>query len=528
MRRFAVLGMSEKQIWLSVLERLKGEIRDETVINYLVLSQLVATNSPQHYLLRVPNGQAERQLRQYCHVPIARAIQEATGTPGRLVLDYVITEHAKGGRHAPQSAVSLFPEAEDGGPSPSLADVLPTRATRQAMKLDRRRQRPGGPSSRPSRSGSVADAVLDRHSRPNGGVDTAGVSFNQTPAVIVHEPPPWLNSRYTFENFIVGSGNQFAYAACLAVADSPGEGYNPLFLYGGVGLGKTHLMHGIAHAIAPRGCKTLYVTSETFTNEIINAIRYRTTEEFRAKYRSVDVLLVDDIQFIAGKDSTEEEFFHTFNALHEAQKQIVVCSDRPPKAIDLAERLRSRFEWGLIVDIQPPDLETRLAILRTKAEALNFTIADDVLNYLAERIQTNVRELEGMLNRVVAFANLQKTTLTVDVARQALSSLTPEETPQRRITVDEILTAVSQYYHVSMDDLKGKKRDKRIVYPRHIAMFLMRQYAEVSLVEVGDILGGRDHSTVMHGCDNIEAELRREGSPVMQELAAIRQVMLGH
>lgn len=336
-----------------------------------------------------------------------------------------------------------------------------------------------------------------------------------------------INDRYTFENFIVGGGNQFAFAACHAVADTPGRSYNPLFLYGAVGLGKTHLMHAIAHAVRPRGARTLYITSEMFTNEIVNAIRYRTTEEFRAKYRSVDVLLVDDVQFIAGKDSTEEEFFHTFNALHESQKQIVMCSDRPPKEIDLAERLRSRFEWGLIADIKPPDLETRLAILRAKAEGSDIPISDPVMEFLAEKVTTNVRVLEGLLTRVIAFARIQRQPVTVEMAKQAIMSIAPTERPRKTITIREILVAVSTYYKVSLDDLRGKQRDKHIVMPRQVAMWLMRNDTEASLQEVGHELGGRDHSTVLHGCDKIEQELKNEDSPLTQEIEAIRQLMAG-
>ncbi|MBA3825556.1 MAG: chromosomal replication initiator protein DnaA, partial [Ktedonobacterales bacterium] len=350
-------------------------------------------------------------------------------------------------------------------------------------------------------------------------------------APLVDQYPPidsssWLNDRYTFDTFIVGSSNKFAYAACMAVAEHPGEAYNPLFLYGGVGLGKTHLMHAIAHAVAPAGSRTLYVTSETFTNEIVNAIRYRTTEEFRAKYRSVDVLLVDDVQFIAGKGSTEEEFFHTFNTLHESRKQIVMCSDRPPKEIDLEERLRSRFEWGLIADVQAPDLETRLAILRAKADESNRVVDDAVLTYLAERVQNNVRALEGMLTRVVALADLQHAPLTVELAKQALVSISQAEKPKRRVSVGEVLEAVSIYYHVSIEDLRGKQRDKHIVMPRQVAMWLMRADTEASLMEIGQSLGGRDHSTILHGCDKIEQELKREGSPLVQEIQALRHAII--
>ncbi|HEX9057053.1 MAG TPA: chromosomal replication initiator protein DnaA [Ktedonobacterales bacterium] len=339
-------------------------------------------------------------------------------------------------------------------------------------------------------------------------------------------PAPRLNPRYTFNMFIVGSGNQLAHAASQAVAEAPGQAYNPLFLYGGVGLGKTHLLHAIGHKALAMDLSVLYVSSETFTNEIINAIRYRTTEEFRAKYRSVDVLLVDDIQFIAGKESTEEEFFHTFNSLHEMSKQIVICSDRPPKAIvSLEERLRSRFEWGLIADIQPPDLETRMAILRAKADVVGRSVPDEVIAYLAGQVQSNIRELEGSFNRLLAFSQLQNLPLTVETAKAALANITSDGR-QRRVTVAEVLAAVAGYYRISEDDLRGKQRDKHIVVPRQVAMYLMRQETEASLLEIGQALGGRDHSTVLHGCEKIGRGIN-ESTSLRKEVLAIRQQLLG-
>jgi chromosomal replication initiator protein DnaA len=339
-------------------------------------------------------------------------------------------------------------------------------------------------------------------------------------------PAPRLNPRYTFSTFIVGSGNQLAHAASLAVAEAPGQAYNPLFLYGGVGLGKTHLLHAIGHTAVERDQTVLYVSSETFTNEIINAIRYRTTEEFRAKYRSADVLLVDDIQFIAGKESTEEEFFHTFNSLYETNRQIVICSDRPPKAIvALAERLRSRFEWGLIADIQPPDLETRVAILRAKADMLGRHVPDDVILFLASRVHSNIRELEGGFNRLLAFSQLQGLPLTIEMAKAALASLA-EDGRQRRVGVDDVLQAVAEHYRISIEDLRGKQRDKHIVVPRQIAMYLMRQETEASLLEIGQALGGRDHSTVLHGCDKINREVN-ENASLRKEVLSIRQQLIG-
>jgi chromosomal replication initiator protein len=334
-----------------------------------------------------------------------------------------------------------------------------------------------------------------------------------------------LNYRYTFDAFIVGNSNRLAHAASLAVAEAPGESYNPLFLYGGAGLGKTHLLHAIGHQGVQTGLAVLYVSSEQFTNEIVNAIRYRTTEEFRAKYRSVDILLVDDIQFIAGKESTEEEFFHTFNSLHEMSKQIVICSDRPPKAIlSLEERLRSRFEWGLIADIQPPDLETRMAILRVKADLLHYRIPDDIIAYIAGRVQTNIRELEGCLNRLMAYQQLHRTDLTMEIARAAMSSL-GDDTRESRLDSKQIAQAVAEYYHISLDAMCGKQRDKHIVMPRQIAMFLIRQETQASLLEIGQLFGGRDHSTVLHACEKIDRAVNINPT-LRREIVAIREQLL--
>jgi chromosomal replication initiator protein len=334
-----------------------------------------------------------------------------------------------------------------------------------------------------------------------------------------------LNYRYTFDAFIVGNSNRLAHAASLAVAEAPGESYNPLFLYGGVGLGKTHLLHAIGHQGVQTGLAVLYVSSEQFTNEIINAIRYRTTEEFRAKYRSVDILLVDDIQFIAGKESTEEEFFHTFNSLYEMSKQIVICSDRPPKAIvSLEERLRSRFEWGLIADIQPPDLETRMAILRVKADLLRYRVPDDIIAYIAGRVQTNIRELEGCLNRLMAYQQLHHTDLTMEVARAAMSSL-GNDTKESRLNIQQIAQAVAEYYHISLESMCGKQRDKHIVMPRQIAMYLMRQETQSSLLEIGQLFGGRDHSTVLHACEKIDRSVNINPA-LRREIVAIREQLL--
>ncbi len=333
-----------------------------------------------------------------------------------------------------------------------------------------------------------------------------------------------FNPKYTFSSFIVGASNRMANAACQAVADHPAHAYNPLFLYGGVGLGKTHLLHAIGNQVLDRDpeINVLYVSSERFTNELINAIRGQKNEEFRIRYRNIDVLLIDDIQFIAGKDATQEEFFHTFNTLHSATKQIVISSDRPPKAIvTLEERLRSRFEWGLIVDIQPPDLETRTAILRAKGDQLQIPIPPNVVDFLAHKIQSNIRELEGCLNRVTAYARLHNTPITVDVASAALSELL-NDNHRKRITPEAVIRAVSEYYGIDQRILFGRGRSRNIVVPRHVAMYLLREETGSSLVEIGTLLGGRDHTTVIHGCDKIAEEITTDHR-LRNEVLAIRE-----
>jgi chromosomal replication initiator protein len=332
-----------------------------------------------------------------------------------------------------------------------------------------------------------------------------------------------LNARYTFDRFIVGPSNRLANAACMAVAEHPAQAYNPLFLYGGVGLGKTHLLHAIGNYALDRDpeINVLYVSSEKFTNDLINSIRRQQTEEFRIRYRNIDILLIDDIQFIAGKESTQEEFFHTFNTLHSAGKQIVISSDRPPKAIlTLEERLRSRFEWGLIVDVQTPDLETRTAILRAKAEQMTIPIPADVIDFLAHRIQSNIRELEGCLNRVAAYAQLTRSDVSVEVAAAALTELL-DTTRRKRITSEAIIREVADFYGVDLRALTGRGRSRNIVIPRQVAMYLLREETDASLMDIGKLLGGRDHTTIIYGCEKISEEINSD-SRLRQEVVTIR------
>jgi len=317
-----------------------------------------------------------------------------------------------------------------------------------------------------------------------------------------------LNPKYIFETFVIGNSNRLAHAASLAVAEAPANAYNPFFVYGGVGLGKTHLMHAIGHRILQNHpkLKLLYISSEKFTNELINSIRDGNPESFRQKYRNIDVLLVDDIQFLSKKEHTQEEFFHTFNTLHEANKQIIMSSDRPPREIQtLEDRLRSRFEWGLITDIQPPDLETRIAILRKKAMMEHLNVPNDVMVYIASRIDNNIRELEGAFIRVIAYASLTNQTVDIDLATEALKDIFPQGRP-KQITVELIQEIIASYFKLKVDELLAKRRTRNVSYPRQIAMYLARELTETSLPRLGEMFGGRDHTTVIHAYEKISRE----------------------
>lgn len=337
--------------------------------------------------------------------------------------------------------------------------------------------------------------------------DTMSVTVND-------EMSSTLNPKYTFASFVIGNSNRFAHAASLAVAESPAQAYNPLFIYGGVGLGKTHLMHAIGHYILQNNpnAKVVYVSSEKFTNELINAIKDDKNEEFRNKYRNVDVLLIDDIQFIAGKERTQEEFFHTFNTLHEANKQIILSSDRPPKEIPtLEDRLRSRFEWGLIADIQAPDFETRMAILKKKADVEKLDVPNEVMVYIATKIKSNIRELEGALIRIVAYSSLTNRDITVDLASEALKDIISNK-QNKNITIDIIQDVVAAYFNLRVEDLKSQRRTRNVAYPRQIAMYLSRKLTDMSLPKIGEEFGGRDHTTVIHAYEKISESLNNDES----------------
>jgi chromosomal replication initiator protein len=454
--------MDAKQVWRAALGELQVSLSPANFETWLRDTQLVDVDE-QRFRIAVPNGFAKDWLETRYRSLISQTLARIVGYS--VQVEFVIVAATAG------SDASDQPDAPESPPAATQVRLEP------------------------------------------GRVGGEGGSAN-------------LNPRYTFGNFIVGSANRLAHAASLSVAERPGHAYNPLFLYGGVGLGKTHLMHAIGSQVIakfPRK-RVVYATSEKFTNEFITSIQQGKIDEFRARYRRIDLLLIDDIQFIADKERTQEEFFHTFNAIHEDGKQIVLSSDRPPKAIlTLEERLRSRFEWGLIADLTAPDLETRIAILRAKAEEGAVPITSDVIEFVARKVVSNIRELEGALNRIVAYASMGAMPISIELAQAVLSNVLYNP-KKRQVTPERIAKAVSEYYGVHMDQLKGQKRDKAIVTPRQVAMFLMREETDVSLLRIGAELGGRDHSTVLHACDKITRE-SAVNDELRREIAAVRELI---
>jgi chromosomal replication initiator protein len=348
------------------------------------------------------------------------------------------------------------------------------------------------------------------------GKDFISLPLQRNEQQVIHSFQPMFNPKYTFDNFVVGASNQFANAACLAVANLPAKNYNPLFIYGGVGLGKTHLLHAIGnhiiqHRVLPDIKKICYLSSEEFTNELINSLRYEKMDEFRNKFRRRDILLIDDIQFISGKERTQAEFFHTFNSLYEARKQIVVTSDKFPKDIpNFEERLRSRFEWGLIADIQPPDIETKVAILKKKAEVENIPLPNDVAFFLASQIDSNIRVLEGSLIRIGAFASLTKTSIDIQLAKEVLKNIIKPK--EELISIDSIQKVVANFFNIKISDLKVKRKYKGYVLPRQVSMYISRKLTDASLLEIGEKFGGKDHSTVLHSIKKVEEKISKETS----------------
>jgi chromosomal replication initiator protein len=457
--------MDAKQVWRAALGELQVSLSPANYETWLRDTALVDVDD-HRFRIAVPNGFAKDWLETRYRSLISQTLARIVGYS--VQVEFVVNAAAEAGRN---------------GSDPAVDPGVPTASAQVRLE-------PG---------------------RVGGGTD--GAASN-------------INTRYMFANFIVGSANRLAHAASLSVAERPGHAYNPLFLYGGVGLGKTHLMHAIGNQVIakfPRK-RVVYATSEKFTNEFITSIQQGKIDEFRARYRRIDLLLIDDIQFIADKERTQEEFFHTFNAIHEDGKQIVLSSDRPPKAIlTLEERLRSRFEWGLIADLTAPDLETRIAILRAKSEEGAVPITSDVIEFIARKVVSNIRELEGALNRIVAYASMGAMPISIELAQAVLSNVLYNP-KKRQVTPERIAKAVADYYGVQMDALKGQKRDKAIVMPRQIAMFLMREETDVSLLRIGAELGGRDHSTVLHACDKITRE-SAANDELRREIAAVRELI---
>jgi chromosomal replication initiator protein len=490
--------MDAKQVWRAALGELQVTLSPANFETWLRDTALVEVDDTR-FRISVPNGFAKDWLETRYRSLISQTLGRIVGYG--VQVDFLVgpTEGEADGIDAEPGEGDPLGHQGNGHPAPvavgpgaPAGDLLPRAAG-------------------PPRVSATAPAVQVRVDPGRAGGEGGASNINQ---------------RYTFANFIVGSANRLAHAASLSVAERPGHAYNPLFLYGGVGLGKTHLMHAIGNQVMakfPRK-RVVYATSEKFTNEFITSIQQGKIDEFRARYRRIDLLLIDDIQFIADKERTQEEFFHTFNAIHEDGKQIVLSSDRPPKAIlTLEERLRSRFEWGLIADLTAPDLETRIAILRAKAEEGAVPISSDVIEFIARKVVSNIRELEGALNRIVAYASMGAMPISIELAQAVLSNVLYNP-KKRQITPERIVKAVSEYYGVGLDALKGQKRDKAIVVPRQIAMFLMREETDVSLLRIGAELGNRDHSTVLHACDKITRETAGNDE-LRREIAAVRELI---
>ena len=455
--------MNQDQIWSQVQEELRFQLAKRTYDMWLKNTSVVSADGST-FRIGVPSKLAKDWLEDRFSGLIQETLQAVTGA--EVDIDFVISPSG----HRPP----VLTADSDGG-----------------------------------------DAVHE-----NGHENGNGVEARDVEPILSSD----LNARFKFSSFVVGHNSQFAHAAAKAVAEAPGDSYNPLFLYGGVGLGKTHLMHAIGHEVHDRfpRKRVVYLTSEQFTNEVISSIATARMGEFRHKYRTVDVLLIDDVQFLAGKDRTKEEFFHTFNALHEINKQIVISSDRPPKEIPtLEDRLRSRFEWGLIADIQSPDFETRLAILHSKLGGHASLVPEDVLSFIAHKVQRNIRELEGALTRVQAFAAVHQRPVDEEEAARLLADIIPAGT-RKPINVDRIQLLVADFYNVTLDDMKGKRRDKHIVFPRQVAMFLVREETPSSLPAIGKAFGGRDHTTALHSIEKIANELK-EDERLRYEVQAIRE-----
>ena len=463
--------MRPEEAWQSALGEIEITIGRGSYVTWIKSARLVTYEDGQ-FVIGVPNGYIKEWMEHRMLSQFKRVLAERMGR-GVDVKFVLVTQHGN-----VASIAQPDPGAVMRGP---------------AIAHDQAEEAATIPASRAN--GPVNGPVNGPANRPVNGAANGMLNDG-------------LNARYTFATFVVGSGNRMAHAAAMSVAEMPADRYNPLFLYGGAGLGKTHLLHAIGHEARRRGMTCCYVTSEAFMNELILAIRAQSTEAFRNKYRLVDMLLMDDVQFIAGKESTQEEFFHTFNTLYSANKQIVLTSDRPPKMmVTLEDRLRSRFEWGLMADIAPPDLETRIAILQAKAAQRQAALPQDVVEFVARQIQSNVRELEGALTRLIATSEMTGRPITVQFARDTLVDLVGR---RAHISPSQVIETVAKYYNISVQEIVSSSRSKELVQPRQVAMYLVRQETDASLPEIGALLGGRDHSTVIHGVERVKERLESE------------------
>jgi chromosomal replication initiator protein len=551
--------MNAKQVWQAALGELQVKVPGPSFQTWLKNTSIAAFEGNNRVIIAVPSNFAKEWLENKFSKVIAETLNNVLGY--KVEVRFEVRSHARheSGRSL-QALDGVVADAQEraaavgehiSNPFGPKVQPIPTMPQQPSMSVGNNvptqihagREVPQQPSGSPTYTGGGGKITSIARPGASNVMPANRSGIGNGPGVVSSqgkrngpgfqfemglEENTMLNPRYVFERFIVGKSNQLAHAASMAVAERPAGAYNPLFLYGGVGMGKTHLLHAIGHEVIKRmpGIRVLYVSSEKFTNDLINAIRDQRNDSFRNMYRSVDVLLIDDIQFIAGKESTQEEFFHTFNALHGANKQIVLCSDRPPKAIlTLEERLRSRFEWGLIADIQPPDLETRIAILRAKAETAAVAVPGDVVDFIARKVQSNIRELEGALNRIVAFAQLNSAPVSVDLAAASLNDL-GANSRRRPINADRIVETVSSFFNLEPEDLKTGSRSREVLVPRQIAMYLMREEVELPFIQISAFFGKRDHTTAMHSYEKIE-NLVESDNQMRQEVLTIRQMLYG-
>lgn len=506
MEAIAHVQNDPQKIWSAVLGELELQMSPANFTTWVKPCRLLAMED-NVWKIGAPNGFSKSRIETKYQPLIEKIISSHLGQPVRIYCEIAAT--------ATESPNKGFFANDDIRPAPrmdSLGQAPPYKSADSAH---------AAPTPLPSNTGSFAGSPrMDGITGPIGSSEAHGTAHASQQTVAWSGSPQnnngmgtdiRLNPRFRFDNFVVGENNKLAHAAAVAVSENPGESYNPLFLYGGVGLGKTHLMHAIAQTVIDNhpGEEILYVTSEKFTNELIGSIRTSQTEQFRRKYRSVRVLLIDDIQFIGGKETTQEEFFHTFNAIYEAGGQVVLSSDRPPSEIKTLEsRLQSRFSAGLIADIQKPNYETRYAILESKAKSRSLSLSPEVLSLIADKVISNIRELEGALNRVVTHCKVHNLPVTKDVVTNILTAYATTQPVKKRLNPEKILEAVVAYYEVSDEAIRGKSRKREYVVPRQVAMFLIRDMAEASLNQIGDLFGGKDHTTVLHACQKVEKALK--------------------